>query len=119
MKPIVFAIAAGLALAASAVLAEDAGDAVNGRKHFFSDGCWQCHGDSANGAALTGPKLARTALPFEAFVMQLRHPSNEMPPYEAAIVPDKTAADIYAWLKSLPPSPDAKSLSLLTGMGVK
>ena len=37
----------------------------------------------------------------------------------AKIISDATVADIYAYMKSLPPSPDAKSLPLLTGMGVK
>ena len=71
------------------------------------------------GAALTGPKLSQTALPFEAFLHQLRRPAAEMAPYEAAIVPDSAAADIYAFLKSRPASPDLKDLPLLQGMGVK
>ncbi len=114
--------AAGFSLAAGCAFAQTpapAGNIENGKKHFASDGCYQCHGANADGAALTGPKLSRTTLPFDAFLMQLRKPSAEMPPYEAPIVSDQTAADIYAFVKSLPASPDAKSLPLLTGMGVK
>ncbi len=95
------------------------GNAENGKKHFLSDGCWQCHGRSGNGAALSGPRLAQTELPFEAFVMQLRQPANEMPPYEAAVVSEQTAADIYAYVKSLPGSPNAKDIPLIMNMGVK
>ena len=113
---------AAFALFSGAALAQDAapaGDIKNGEKHFLSDGCYQCHGVGGNGAALTGPKLSRTALPFEAFLNQLRKPAAEMAPYEAAIMPEKTAADIYAYLKAQPASPAAKDLPLLMGMGVK
>jgi len=123
VKVIIFASLAALAVVTGPVLAQQpaapAGNAENGRKHFNSDGCWQCHGQSANGAPLTGPRLSNTALPFDAFLLQLRNPSNDMPPYEAAIVPDQTVADIYAYVKSLPPSPAAKDLPLLLGMGIK
>ena len=120
MKNIVIALVA--AFASTAALAQQpapAGNAENGKKSYMRDGCYQCHGVNGDGAALTGPKLSRTALPFDAFVTQLRKPSNEMPPYEAKIVPDQTVADLYAFLKAQPASPDAKSLPLLMGMGVK
>ena len=113
---------AALCLFAGAAAAQDAapsGDIKNGEKHFLSDGCYQCHGVGGNGAALTGPKLSRTALTFEQFLNQLRKPASEMAPYEAAIMPEKTAADIYAYLKAQPASPAAKDLPLLMGMGVK
>src|SRR4051794_33257144 len=96
-----------------------AGDIRNGEKHYVSDGCYQCHGVGANGAALTGPRLARTEFPYEAFLNQLRHPGSDMPPYEASIIPDQVVADIYAYVKSLPPSRAAKDIPLLMQMGVK
>jgi ubiquinol-cytochrome c reductase cytochrome c subunit len=118
MRRIIFTLAA---LLAGPALAQDApaGDIKNGEKHFMSDGCYQCHGIGGNGAALTGPKLSRTALPYESFANQLRKPASEMPPYEATVVPDKVVADIFAYVKSLPASPAAKDLPLLMGMGVK
>ena len=122
MKIFAITLLAGLSLSASGALAQQAapaGNIENGKKHYTTDGCYQCHGTLGNGAALTGPKLANTGLPFEAFLMQLRQPSNDMPPYEAKIISDQTVADIYAYMQSLPKSPDAKSLPLLTGMGVK
>ena len=109
-------LVSGIAFAQQAA---PAGNAENGKKHFISDGCWQCHGMTGNGAALTGPRLAQTQLPFDAFVMQLRQPSNDMPPYEAAVVTQQTAADIYAYVKSLPDSPNAKDVPLIMNMGVK
>ena len=122
MKIFTIALLAGVSLGAHAALAQQptpAGNIENGKKHFRSDGCYQCHGTVGNGAAISGPRLSNTGLPFEAFLMQLRQPSNEMPPYEAKIISDATVADIYAYMKSLPPSPDPKNLPLLTGMGVK
>lgn len=122
MKIFAITLLAGLSLSASGALAQQAapaGNIENGKKHYTTDGCYQCHGTLGNGAALTGPKLANTQLPFDAFLLQLRHPSNDMPPYEAKIISDQTVADIYAYMQSLPKSPDAKSLPLLTGMGVK
>ncbi len=107
----------------SPALAQDAqapaGDIKNGEKHYISDGCYQCHGVGGNGAALTGPRLSRTEFPYEAFINQLRHPGSDMPPYEASIVPDQVVADIYAYVKNLPPSRPAKDIPLLMGMGVK
>ncbi len=41
-----------------------------------------------------GPGLAKTKLSFDAFLMQLRKPANQMPPYEAMVLPDDKAADI-------------------------
>jgi mono/diheme cytochrome c family protein len=119
MKTKVLLVAA--ALAAGPAFAQDApkGDVAKGEKLFMADGCWQCHGIGGNGAALTGPKLSQTALPFDAFLHQLRQPASEMAPYEASIVSDAAAADIYAYLKSRPASPDLKDLPLLQRMGVK
>ncbi|MDB5650800.1 MAG: hypothetical protein JWL62_2320 [Hyphomicrobiales bacterium] len=111
------------ALVASPALSQDAkapaGDIKNGEKHFISDGCYQCHGVGANGAALTGPRLARTEYPYEAFINQLRHPGSDMPPYEASIVPDQVVADIYAYVKSRPDYKPAKDIPLLMGMGAR
>jgi mono/diheme cytochrome c family protein len=122
VKKLSIAVAA-FCLSTGAALAQDAtapnANADHGKQRFMADGCWQCHGVSANGAALTGPKLSRTELAFDAFIHQLRHPSSEMPPYEVSIVSDSDAADIYAFLKSLPDSPKAKDVPLIMNMGVK
>ena len=49
----------------------------------------------------------------DGFLGQLRHPSYEMPPYEKALLSDADALDIYAYLRSIPPSPEAKSIPIL------
>src|SRR3979411_268 len=65
--------------------AQDAppGDAANGKGVYPADGCVPCHGRAGQGGAYNGPApiLAKTAMPFEGFKMQLRNPSNDMPAY--------------------------------------
>ena len=124
---IVAAAAAVLTLVAVApardVLAQNAGggqqaapkgDAKAGQQLFLSIGCWECHGSEAQGGAITGPRLAHTALPFGAVLQQLRVPQNAMPPYEPAVVSDAQVADIYAWLESLPAPQTAAGIPLLS-----
>ena len=89
------------------------GDAKAGQQLFASIGCWECHGSQGQGGAITGPRLAHTALPFAAVLQQLRVPQNAMPPYEAAVVSDAQVADIYAWLESLPAPQTAANIPLL------
>jgi len=89
------------------------GDVEHGKTLFRETGCYQCHGLAGQGAIMTGPRVSRTELPFDAFVNQLRHPVNQMPPYEAAVVSDRDAADIYAYLRQMPAPPDANSIPLL------
>jgi len=91
-----------------------AGDAAKGEALYKADGCFECHGGVGQGSRATGgPRLARTALPLDAFVQQLRQPSNEMPPYVASVISDANVADIYAFLQSLPAPKPAKDIPLL------
>jgi ubiquinol-cytochrome c reductase cytochrome c subunit len=107
---------AGAQQAASpAAAASPSGNADAGKKLFMADGCWQCHGLIGQGAPSTGPRLAPGPLPYQAFLHQLRQPASDMPPYEAVVLSDQQAADIYAFLGSIPKSPDPKSIPLLGG----
>ena len=107
------ALSLALAGAASAQNAPPQGDAAKGKATFMADGCYECHGRVGQGGRLTGPRLALTQLPLDAFTQQLRQPSNEMPPYETGVVSDQDVADIYAYLQSLPPPKSAKDIPLL------
>lgn len=93
------------------------GNADHGKKLFLSVGCYQCHGKAGQGAGMTGPRISNTQLPMEGFLHQLRAPLNQMPPYEATVLSDQDAADIYAYVRAMPAPPDPKSLPLLTSMG--
>lgn len=88
-----------------------AGNTEAGKKLFTSYGCYECHGRAAHGGV--GPRLGPDALPFAAFVQYVRHPAATMPPYTAKVVSDQDLADIYAFLKTLSPPPQAKNIPLL------
>jgi mono/diheme cytochrome c family protein len=109
------AMAASLCLGAMAARAQDApaGNAAEGKRIYLATGCHFCHGRSGQGGMLNGPApiIAKTAMPWEGFVNQLRHPINEMPAYAEGVMPEKQVADIYAFLQSLPgPLPNAKEM---------
>jgi mono/diheme cytochrome c family protein len=113
----VLPLAAALAMLAGAAAAQNQataqGDAGQGKATFMADGCFECHGQVGQGGRLTGPRLAKTQLPLDAFTQQLRQPSNEMPPYAPAVVPDADIANIYAYLQSLPAPQAGKDIPLL------
>src|SRR4051812_47087716 len=100
-------------IAALAQAATPTGDAKNGRKLFAADGCYQCHGYEAQGAAPTGPRLGPRPIAFAQFSKYVRTPTGQMPPYTARSVPDKDLADIYAFLQSLPAPPSVESIPAL------
>ena len=87
------------------------GDAARGKKLYNDIGCWQCHGYSGQGGA--GATLAPSAMPLAGFTRYIRKPTGAMPPYSEKVVTDAQLADIYAFLKTIPKPPDAKSIPLL------
>ena len=93
--------------------AQDApqGNAEHGRQLFTDKGCYSCHGFVGQGSR-EAPRIA-PPIAFPAFELQLRQPRAIMPPYEPKIVSDQEAADIYAYLGSLPKPPDPKTVKLL------
>ncbi|HEY4407263.1 MAG TPA: cytochrome c [Xanthobacteraceae bacterium] len=106
--------AGGLALPAQA---QDApkGDVANGQRVYLADGCFTCHGRVGQGGNYYGttPTLAKTELPFEGFKQQLRDPVRVMPAYSEAVVSDKEAADIYAFLQTLQGRRPVKDIPIL------
>ena len=98
---------------ALAQVAAPSGDAKNGRKLFVADGCYQCHGYEAQGAAPTGPRLGPRPLAFAQFSKYVRNPTGQMPPYTIKSIADKDLADIYAFLQSIPAPPAADSIPAL------
>jgi ubiquinol-cytochrome c reductase cytochrome c subunit len=90
-----------------------ASNVEHGKTLYRETGCYQCHGLAGQGAMMTGPRVSRTEFALDGFLNQLRHPANQMPPYEAAVLSDSDAADIYAYLRQMPPPPEANSIPLL------
>lgn len=109
-----------LGLAASAQSTAPAGDSHRGYTAFVAEGCYECHGYQAQGTgkrlpccASVGPMLAPKPIPYAAFLKQLRTPRAVMPSYSAKILSDADAADIYAYLSSIPPGKPAAAIPLL------
>jgi mono/diheme cytochrome c family protein len=105
-------LAAQTAAQSSKADSASAGNVQNGKKLYTSYGCYECHGRAAHGG--TGPRIGPDALPFSAFVAYVRHPGGTMPPYTAKVASDQDLADIYAYVTSLPGSPKAKDVPLLS-----
>jgi mono/diheme cytochrome c family protein len=89
------------------------GNADNGKKLFVERACWQCHGLAAQGGGIAGPRLAGRVPAWLAFSRYVRRPTEEMIPYTAKSLPDSELADIYAWLRSIPPPPAVSSIPQL------
>ena len=105
------ALAAGLFIAHDAALAADA---ARGKILFTQKyGCFQCHGTVGQGSPITGPKLAPNPMPYEALASFVRTTNRQMPPYKEAVLPNEDLADIYAYLQSIPPTADYKTIPLL------
>ena len=94
--------------------AEDApaGDAVNGKRLYLADGCFECHDRAGQGGRFNylTPALAQIALPVESVIAFLREAPNDMPSFSADVLSDKDAADIHAYLSSLPGPKAAKDI---------
>jgi mono/diheme cytochrome c family protein len=111
-------VGAAAFLAASAFLvlapqsrAQPGGNAEKGRDLYRRYSCWACHGYAGHGGAATPLVPMRMPLPgFSAFV---RNPPT-MPPYTTKVLSEAQLADIWAYVKTLPESPPAKSIPLLS-----
>jgi len=100
------------------VRAEDnapSGDPVNGKRLYLADGCFECHGRAGQGGRFNypTPALAQIALPVDSFIAFLREAPNDMPSFSAEVLSDKDAADIHAFLRSLPGPKSPKDFPLL------
>jgi ubiquinol-cytochrome c reductase cytochrome c subunit len=103
------AVAASLILGSTAALAASA---EKGKGLFITYGCFQCHGTVGQGGN-AGPKLAPDPIPFEALSAFVRTTDRQMPPYREVVLPNDDLADIYAYLQSIPPTKDYKTIPLL------
>jgi mono/diheme cytochrome c family protein len=96
-------VAAGcFALPAAAQTTAATGNAENGERLFMANLCYTCHGTRGANGGIAGPTIAPTGHTLTSFMRQLRRPALRMPPYTEAVLSDAEAADIYAYLKSIP-----------------
>jgi mono/diheme cytochrome c family protein len=87
-----------------------AGDAQKGKELYLTYSCYACHGYDGHGGA--GARLVPMSLPQPRFSAYIRNP-RQMPPYTDKVLSDAQAADLFAYIKSLPESPAAKNIPLL------
>jgi len=102
-----------LLLASFAALAcaqSPAGDAKHGKELFLSYACYSCHSFDGHGGA--GARLVPMPLNQAGFIAFVRN-AGRMPSYSSKILSDEKLADIYAYIKTLPASPDAKNIPLI------
>jgi mono/diheme cytochrome c family protein len=107
--------AAALALASSSALGQaPSGSAQAGKKTYVDKMCHTCHGTLGQGGERTsGPRIAPDPFPWEAFATQTRRPRGGMPRYPVEFLSDRELADIYAYLSSVKPGPEARDIPLL------
>lgn len=74
-------------------------DKAQGQKLFNDEQCIACHGPQGQGAI--GPTLARTALPFDQFLLKVRNALPPKPAFATDVLPDQGVYDIYGWLQSV------------------
>lgn len=119
-QPLGVALRAAMVIAAfglTAARADDApaGDPANGKRVYLADGCSECHGRAGQGGTFNypTPSLAQIDLPVESFIAFLREAPNDMPSFSADVLSDKDAADIHAFLRSLPGRKPVKDFPIL------
>jgi len=120
-----FVFIAGATLSAAAFAASSAfarqaaapaGDVAKGKASFERTGCWQCHGRQGQGGR-EGPRIA-SPVPMTWSVLSkfVRTTRGNMPPYTENVLSNQELSDIYAYMRSIPPAPDFKTIPMLNGM---
>ena len=115
MKTRIVLTVAALIVGMSGVVAvaEDSDPAVQrGLETYMRVGCYQCHGTDGQGNE-AGPALTPDTLPAVAIAAFIRTRPGRMPVYPKESVSDAEIDDIVAFLKSVPPPPDADSIDIL------
>jgi mono/diheme cytochrome c family protein len=118
---IALGLAAGVTAFAGAVAAQGpAGDAAKGKRLYYVNGCYGCHGfngqtGARNLVGTNSPNLA-SAESFVAFLRQRASfqpmtPSTQMPSFPEKAISNPQARDIYAYIKTFKlDAPDVKDI---------
>jgi ubiquinol-cytochrome c reductase cytochrome c subunit len=104
------------ALGTQGVHAQSTGNAAAGKAAFMHYGCYECHGTAGQGNFGAGPAVAPHPIPYDGFIGYIRAPRGEMPPFDAHVLPDADAQNIWAYLASIPAGPAASSIAALQGI---
>ncbi|MBZ5632710.1 MAG: cytochrome c [Acidobacteriia bacterium] len=114
MKKLIFGFLAPVAATSLLVVSAVAqqGDATRGKKMFVDYSCYACHGFSGQNGP--GKRLVPMKMATVVFTAYVRSPgTNQMPSYSAKVLSDAQLADIWAYIKTLPDSPEAKDIPLV------
>ena len=108
----IFAVVAAFAWLAGVAAAQQpsAGNAQQGKDLYLKYSCYACHGYDGHGGA--GARIVPLPLTLTRFTAFVRSP-RRMPPYTEKVLTDAQAADLFAYIKSLPASPSADQIPLL------
>jgi mono/diheme cytochrome c family protein len=88
-----------------------AGNAQNGKTLYLKYSCYACHGYDGHGGA--GARLVPMRMNLPGFATYIKNP-RQMPPYTEKVLSDQQAADLWAYIKSMPESPQASAIPLLS-----
>jgi mono/diheme cytochrome c family protein len=114
---LLFAATAGVGAQAPSTPPPAAGNADNGKRLFTRMTCHYCHGTEGQGSlAGIGPRVALVSRSYDSFARYVRRPSGRMTGYSEKILSDAELADIYAFLRSLPPARPVSEIPLLEGL---
>jgi mono/diheme cytochrome c family protein len=103
---------AGILFSGAIEAQSPSGDAKVGKDLFLKYTCYGCHGFSGQNGP--GARLVPMKMTSTAFIAYVRGPrTRQMPSYSAKVLPDGQLGDIYAYIKTLPDSPPASSISAL------
>jgi mono/diheme cytochrome c family protein len=100
-----------LAVIAAAQSKAPAGDAARGKELYVKYTCYACHSFDGHGGA--GARLVPMKMLLPVFTAYVRAP-RLMPAYREKVMSDAELADVYAYIKSIPESPSAKNIPVLS-----
>ncbi len=108
---VVASAAAQTAAPSAQTTSPPSGNAQNGKAVYLKYSCYACHGYDGHGGA--GARLVPMRMNLPGFTAYIKNP-RQMPPYSARVLSDEQAADLWAYVKSLPESPAATAIPLLS-----
>jgi mono/diheme cytochrome c family protein len=88
------------------------GNAENGQRLYMKHTCYFCHGTAGQGS-IAGARVAVVARNLQGFTRYVRQPAGAMPAYTDKILSDAEIADMFAYLRALPPAKPAREIPLL------
>jgi mono/diheme cytochrome c family protein len=100
-----------LAVSAAAQSKIASGDPARGKELYVKYACYACHSFDGHGGA--GARLVPMKMLLPVFTAYVRAP-RQMPAYREKVLSDAELSDIYAYIKSIPESPAARSIPLLS-----